>query len=176
MLDIEYLKKQIKNLGCIEVEVIQIHAGILVQTLSKNINLSELKKKILEVCLDIHKKLPTGQNAFPYKVFCYEDKNDAFIVDAAFKTKAQDASNGVITTYLMPEDALIAMREIDAEALLYEVQRPFTLYFKEENLKFPFNPNRKYKALELSGISFSLENIIVNTSHFDKNIFMVTLV
>ncbi|MGY3805359.1 hypothetical protein ACWNT8_14945 [Pigmentibacter ruber] len=170
MLDIEYLKKQIINLGCTDVEIIEIHAGILVQTLSKNINLSDLKKKILEICLDIHKKLPTGQNAFPYKVFCYEDKNDAFIVDAAFKTRSQENSN---TTYLMSEDALITMREIDAEALLYEVQRPFTLYIEEDNTKFSFNPNRRYRALEINGISFELESISIIEKV--KNIYKIIL-
>lgn len=66
--------------------------------------------------------------------------------------------NGGLKTYLMLEDAIVTMREIDADALLYDVPRPFQFKFKETNELFKFNPNSKYKGLSFSGEDFSLEN------------------
>ncbi|APJ03260.1 hypothetical protein [Silvanigrella aquatica] len=173
MTDIESWKKKIKITGCSKVEIIPIHAGILVQTISSQLNLDDLKKQILNICLEIHKDLPQGQNAFPFKIFCYENENDAYVVEASFKTKLNDISDGISTTYLMPEDAIIIMREIDAEAILYEVSKPFKFNFKEENSLFQFHPNRKYKSLSFSGFNFLIENMTVKPSA--KNPREVTL-
>ncbi|WP_397599403.1 hypothetical protein [Silvanigrella sp.] len=174
MTDFKNWEENIKNAtGCFEVEIIPIHAGILVQTISNKLNLDELKKQILDICLEIHIKLPEGQNAFPFKIFCYKDKNDAYTIDASFKTKLNDYNNRVLTTYLTIDDAIITMREIDAEAILYETSKPFTFIFKGDNSDYQFYPNRKYKALSFRGFDFSIENMTVKAN--PNSMFEATL-
>lgn len=78
-----------KETNCSEIEIISIHSGILVQAIF-NDNLDDLKMKILNICVKKHKNLPSGQNAFPFQIHCYKDKDEAYKVEASFKTKLND--------------------------------------------------------------------------------------
>jgi hypothetical protein len=149
-----------KACGKTDLDIIFIEAGILVQGVSAG-DLTKLQEAIFSICTEMHRSLPQGESTFPFQIYCYAKHEDAFKVDAGFKTKPHDYPNGIHNSYMMAGDAIVAMREIDAEAILYGIRKPFSLRFKSRSDSFAFFEHAKYRELAVNGCEINIENLPV---------------
>ncbi len=153
----------IKESKCIKVDIIPVseNKGILVEAIfHKKSNDSE--EIIRKICMNIHKNLPENENAFPFKVYCFNEEDEKYTVTGFFKTSPNEYVNGSLKSFLMAGDALIFMRKIDVEALFFEVSRPFSFKFKtNQESSFKFDKNVKYKSLSFKGREFLVDSFNV---------------
>lgn len=151
------LKDELKEFDeNLEIEIITIRSGILLQIISSG-DLNKIEKKALKICTKENQKLSKEESVFPFQIYCYKANENAFIVSACFKSKLKEFTNGIETSFHSPNDAIIMMREIDANAILYEVSLPFNFQFKESNKDFSLIKNSKYKALSVGGFEMQAE-------------------
>jgi len=161
-IDQEALKAKIKleiSFFASSTECIIIPGGSLIQAISNDPK--DAEEKIFQSLTKLHQSLPEGQNAFPFQIYVYIHPDDAFKEQASLKTKAHDYASGHHTTYLMAQDAIIKMREIDVDALVYGVNTPFEFIAKNnqsEGVIFNVNPLSKYKELDVAGGHYNLDN------------------
>lgn len=150
---ISNIKEKLNNISKNN-EIIQIDGGILVQMVCDSEHLRSLKDDILHICVEEHKKLSSKESAFPFKIFCYKTEEEAFCVDASFDPKEREDFGA----FILDGSGLIVIREIDAEAIIFQRKPPFELEFKDASNQFyPFNIKTRYKALSFLGYSFSFE-------------------
>jgi hypothetical protein len=163
------LEDHLKSEGISDPEVILVSGGCLAQAISPAIK--ETSNKIFDVLTKLHRTLPSGESAFPFQIHVYANENDAFKQDASLKTKPHDYPSGIHTTYLTSGDAIITMREIDIDALLYGGLGPFEFKVKSTNKNFLLDSLTSYKELDAAGGHYGIEKI----EPLSENIWKITL-
>lgn len=167
------IESELRKIGVNEPDIILVSSGCLVQV----INQKDKIKQIFEQLTELHRNLNKGESAFPFKIYNYDKAEDAFKISVGLKTKPHDYETGHHTSYLMAQDAIAEMREIDTDALMYGEFRPFGFIVrsKPDNEPFSISDNVKYKELDVSGGHYNLENAKIEKMSSRKNEWKITL-
>lgn len=154
-------------------EIILVSGGCLVQLLGNK----DQTQKAFEALTSLHSELPKHESSFPYQIYFYKKSEDAYNRDVSLKTKAHDYESGVHTTYLLDQDAIVKMREIDIDALMYGEIRPFTFTVKSppSSELFSISMGVKYKELDIGGGYYGLENAKIEKCNEGESDWKVTL-
>ncbi len=176
-VDFKSLKEKIvirlTDNGISNPEVILVSSGCLVQAIGPSAD----SNKIFETLTKLHQELPKAESAFPYKIYVYSNQDEAFKIDVGFKTKPHDYISGHHTTYLMAQDGIAKMREIDVDALLYGEMRPFEFKVKSKPATefFGLDKSVQYKELDVGGGHYDLGDAklepVVGTTDWKVTLF-----
>jgi hypothetical protein len=135
----------------VKIEIIQVPGGTVAQIITPTPE--EDRKIVTSRLLEFHLTLPEGENSFPYHVYAYADPNSAFTQHGRLGVRRSDDDDGLVT--VTSQDARFVMREVDHEALLYGVERPFTFPIRLENSS-PV-PSSVHKELAIGGRFYAPE-------------------
>jgi hypothetical protein len=126
----------------------------------------EVKKTILGSLVDFRSELSKEEDCSPFSIFVYKDLKESIVQRGLLKTKS------------MAEDINFTMREIDADAVLYSVQRPFSFLVRLSPSNYKLNPLSLslYKEMDIAGRLFDLDATVMIQSKEDERVLEITLV
>lgn len=96
-----------------------------------------------------------------HRLFMYEANGDQFKTHGTLHNRQADYEDGIHTTYLDSGDAYVWIPEVDAQALLYGVERPFKCRVISETTKsgdWMFDLTQDYKEIEFEGTHMPVRN------------------
>lgn len=109
------------------------------------------------------------QKIFIHKLFLYPDEQKKYQVRALLHTRSSEYVNGMHTSYLGVDDAMVWMTELDSQSFAYHVDLPLELTVfddKQNDSPFCMKEGVNYKEIIFDGRYLPLKSIKKTSNDF----------
>lgn len=169
----EDIEQMLKENGINNPEIILVPEGCLAQAIDKDPKATS--QKLLKILTTNNQSADSNISTFPFRIYVYSTPQEAFKEVASLMVNLHSNESGHNTTYSTREDAVISMREIDVDALLYRVSRPFEFEVKSLNTTFPMRNSINYRELVSRGHYYRLDNSKATITKLNDNSWKIRL-